>query len=160
MGPLGHLGIWLERPLCSLLNASLGVPGGLLGHPGGLLDPPGRLLGGSCRLLSSWRHLSAPLEAPWSALGELLEGSWRCLGSSWRVLGVVWRAFGSHLEASWRRWKGSWTLPRASWKRLAAILSIMRKPCIFNVFLRFLRSWAPAGPCFGCQNQYKIGSGS
>ena len=100
-----------------------------MGHPGGLLDPPGCLLGGSCSLLGSWRPLSAPLEAPWSALGELLGWSWRCLGGSWRVLGGVWRPFGSLLEASWRqrwvilrRFGGVLGHPGASWRALEASL--------------------------------------
>ena len=112
----------------------LGCSWRVLRHPGGLLDPPGRLLGGSCSLLSSWRHLSAPLEAPWSALGELLEGSWRSLGGSWRVLGGVWRPCGCVLEASWRRLKGSLALLRASWKRLVAVCLIIGKTLFFQWF--------------------------
>ena len=126
----GNLKNWLERPLCSLLKASWGAPGGLLGDPGGLLDPPGRLLGGSCSLLGSWRPLRAPLETPWSALGELLGVSWRCLGGSWTVLGGVWRHFGGVLKAS----EGSLDAPESILEASGSCLLDYVKNLMFHQF--------------------------
>ena len=105
---------------------------GSWGGSGRLLDAHGRLLGGFCSLLGSWSPLRAPLEAPWSALEELLGVSWRCLGDSWRVLGGVWRSCGGVLEASWRHLKGSWALLRASWKRLVAVCLIIGEDLNFQ----------------------------
>ena len=87
----------------------------------------------------------------WTALGQLLDGSWRILGASWVVPGPFWapgwgvqgRLEGS-LEASWGRFNAemepSWhyrLINHGSCAKLVQRLRTTIFPIDFNGFLRF-----------------------
>ena len=83
--------------------------------------------------------------------------SWKLLEGSWRRLEGFRQPFGGVLE----EFEGFLDAPESILEASGGyMVNYVKNLVFFYVFLWFLRSWAPAGPCFRCQNQYKIGSGS